>query len=276
MLVLLACAAPDPAPSDTAEAPGPWDVHGLVNIAHRGGGLLAPEETLAAYENAIAVGADALECDTHATSDGVVVCIHDDTVDRTTDGTGAIRDMTFEALRALDAGYWFTPDDGRSYPYRGTGLVVPTLAEVLAAFPDVPFSVEIKQTEPPIVDAVLADIDANGGRPRVVGGSFDDATSAALRAAAPDLQTAFSLPETVLFVEDGDDDDYVPPARFLQSPLYMGETLLIDESFVERAHTLGLAVHPWTVNDRAELETLVALGVDGIFTDDPALLAQLR
>jgi glycerophosphoryl diester phosphodiesterase len=274
-MLLLACAARDDVPQPPAEAPGPWDVEGLVNIAHRGGGLLAPEETLVAYENAVAVGAGALECDTHATSDGVVVCMHDETVDRTTDGTGAIRDLTFEALRTLDAGYRFTPDDGQTYPWRGAGLVVPTLAEVLAAFPDVRFSVEIKQAEPSIVDAVIADVDANGGRARVVGGSFDDATAAALRAAAPDLETAFSLTETLLFVENAADDDYVPPARFLQSPMYLGDTLLVDASFVDGAHALGLAVHPWTVNDTAELEALIALGIDGIFTDDPALLSEL-
>lgn len=274
-MFLLACAAPDGLADPAAEASGPWHAEGLVNIAHRGGGLLAPEETLVAYENAVAVGADALECDTHATSDGVVVCMHDAEVDRTTDGTGAIRELTFEALRALDAGYWFTPDGGQSYPWRGAGLVVPSLAEVLAAFPDLRFSVEIKQREPSIVDAVIAAIDENGGRPRVVGGSFDDATAAALRTAAPDLETAFALFETLLFVENADDDDYVPPARFLQSPMHIGETLLVDASFVARAHALRLKVHPWTVNDPAELEELIAFGVDGIFTDDPARLAQL-
>ncbi len=274
-MLLLACAVPSDLPASPARAPGPWDVEGLVNIAHRGGGLLAPEETLVAYENAVAVGAGALECDTHATSDGVVVCMHDGAVDRTTNGTGPIRDMTFEALRALDAGYWFTADDGDSYPWRGAGLVVPTFAEVLAAFPDIRFSVEIKQTEPSIVDAVIADIDEHGGRARVVGGSFDDATAAALRAAAPDLETSFTLSEVVLFVENAADDDYVPPARFLQSPMYIGETLLVDASFVDGAHAFGLEVHPWTVNDPAELEEVVALGVDGIFTDDPARLSQL-
>jgi glycerophosphoryl diester phosphodiesterase len=122
---------------DTDDPPGnPFLSDQLLNIAHRGGGRLRPEATLPAFENALSVGADVLEFDLHASSDGVVVVIHDETVDRTTDGTGAVQAMTFAELRMLDAGYEFTPDGGQTFPYRGMGIQIPTLVEVLAGFPD--------------------------------------------------------------------------------------------------------------------------------------------
>jgi glycerophosphoryl diester phosphodiesterase len=117
----------------------------FLNIAHRGGARLAPEHTLVAFENALRVGADVIEFDLHATVDGVIVILHDATVDRTTDGTGVVRNMTFAELRALDAGYRFTRDGGATFPWRGKGLTIPTLEEALERFADVPITVEFKQ-----------------------------------------------------------------------------------------------------------------------------------
>ncbi len=114
---------------DSAEPsqPSPQDLfeqQRTLNIAHRGGKKNAPEETLPAFQLALDEGADALEFDLHATSDGRLVVLHDDTVDRTTDGTGAVKEMTFEQLRKLDAAYRFSPD-GQTFPERGKGITIP-------------------------------------------------------------------------------------------------------------------------------------------------------
>jgi glycerophosphoryl diester phosphodiesterase len=239
----------------------------FLNIAHRGGGDLRPEETLPAFENALAVGAEVLEFDVHASSDGVIVAMHDGTVDRTTDGTGAVKAMTFDELRALDAGYRFTPDDGQTFPYRGTGIVIPTIEEILDAFPDSYYLIEIKQTDPPIVDAVLAALEERGALERVVLASADLDTIVAVRAAMPEVFTSLSTPEMLdLYVNVGS-PDYTPPAQFVHSPWD-----LTSAELVTFAHELGMKVHPWTVNEENRMVDLIGRGVDGIMTDDPALL----
>ncbi len=250
----------------------------VLNIAHRGARRIRPEHTLLAYEQALADGADVLELDLHATSDGVIVVMHDDTIDRTTDGTGAIKDMTFAELRTYDAGYDFTSDDGMTFPYRGMELVVPTLEEVLDAFPDVPYVIEIKQGVPSIVDEFVAITRARGVVRQINGASFDDAVLTELRAAAPELETSFSLDEVVEYVQNTNGLEeaapgYVPPAEFLQVPPSWGPFTVLHPTFVSIAHQLGLKVHVWTINDEQEMRELINdFGADGIMTDDPPLL----
>ncbi|MDO9019355.1 MAG: glycerophosphodiester phosphodiesterase [Deltaproteobacteria bacterium] len=241
-------------------------------IAHRGGGALRPEETLPAFANAAALHADVLELDVHTTADGEVVCIHDATVDRTTNGTGAVRGLTFAELRALDAGYRFTTDGGATFPYRGRGITVPRLAEVLAAHPTAWFSIEIKQLEPGIVDAVLAVVDASGAASRVVLVSFHDAVVREIRARRPGLVTGMSLGEFVAFarLRPGAEESYAPPTTISQLPADS-----VTAEVVARAERFGVRLHAWTVNDRAAMERLLDLGVHGIMTDDPALLADV-
>src|SRR5439155_273566 len=124
-------------------------------FAHRGASGLIPENTLDAFAAGLKTGAERLELDVHATSDGVVVVLHDETLERTTDGTGPVRALSLAVVARLDAGYRFRAPDG-TYPYRDRGLGVPTLAALLEAFPGVPLNIELKQQEPPIEAAVLA------------------------------------------------------------------------------------------------------------------------
>lgn len=128
------------APVGTASVLADWS----VNIAHRGGAKIAPENTLLAFEHGLKAGAGVLELDVHLTRDGHLVVIHDDTVNRTTDGSGRVREMTLSEIKSLDAGYQFPPYGGVAHPYRGKGVTVPTLEEVYREFPDVPINVEIK------------------------------------------------------------------------------------------------------------------------------------
>lgn len=241
-------------------------------IAHRGGGALRPEETLPAYANAAALGADVLELDVHATADGQVVCIHDDTVDRTTDGTGAVRRLTLAQVRALDAGHRFTTDRGATFPYRGMGVRVPTLAEVLAAHPAAWFSIEIKQAEPDIVGEVLRVVDAGGAAGRVVLVSFHDAVVREIRTRRPELVTGMGLAEFVAFAQlrPAAEGTYSPPTTIAQLP-----AASVTPEVVARAGRFGVRLHAWTVNDRPTMERLLGLGVHGIMTDDPALLADV-
>src|SRR5690348_8923683 len=126
----------DATPAPTGRLRRPYVAHdGPLFFAHRGGSLLAPENTLPAFKQGVACGADALELDIQTTSDGELVVIHDPTVDRTTDGSGPVAAYTLEKLQRLDAGYRLSLDGGATYPFRGQGITIPTLREVFERFP---------------------------------------------------------------------------------------------------------------------------------------------
>jgi len=220
-------------------------------------------------------GAERLELDVHATADAVVVVLHDETLERTTEGAGAVRALPLAAVERLDAGYRFRAPDG-TYPYRARGLRVPTLAALLEAFPGVPLNIEIKQREPPIEAVVLATLDRVAARGRTLLAAEDAGVMARIRAAAPDVLTSFSAAEVAEFVfrlRDGRLGGYHPPGVALQVPPAFGGTLIVTPESVAAAHALGLEVHVWTINDEAEMERLLDLGVDGIMTDFPARAA---
>ncbi len=242
----------------------------FVNIAHRGGGDLAPEETIPAFEKAKEVGADLFELDLHATSDGVVVLQHDSTVDRMTDGSGTIREMTFEKLRTFDAGYKFSPDGGETHPYRGQGVVIPTFKEVLEAFPEMFYTVEIKQANPSIVDSVIEILDETDMAEHVILVAFADITVQEVREKRPDIITGAPTGEMVTFsvLDDTTEADYVPPCPFFQVPD-------IEPNALARAHRFGIRVQVWTINDPDEMRALLDMGVDGIITDNPLVLSEI-
>ena len=244
-------------------------------FGHRGASGVVPENTLDAFAAGVHAGADHVELDVHATADGEIVILHDDVVDRTTDGSGPVRSFELTALRGLDAGYRFRAPDG-TYPYRGRGLGIPTLAELLAALPDVPLNIEVKQAEPPIVAAVLAVLDRFGARERTLLAAEDGAIMTSIRAAAPDVLTSFSAPEVAEFVyrlRDGELAGYRPPGIALQVPPSFGDVQIITEASVGAAHELGLEIHAWTINDEVEMDRLLDLGVDALMTDFPARAA---
>ena len=126
-------------------------------IAHQGGDGVWPGDTMYAFEKAVAIGADVLEMDAHITRDNEIVLMHDETVDGTTDGTGLIEDLTLSELKQLDAAYTWSNDAGKTYPYRGQGIQVPSLEEVFQKFPQMRYVIEIKLTENPI-DEPLCDL----------------------------------------------------------------------------------------------------------------------
>jgi glycerophosphoryl diester phosphodiesterase len=244
-----------------------------LTIAHRGGADLRPENTLAAFDHAAALGANVLEMDVQGTSDGAIVVLHDTTVDRTTDGTGPVKDLTLAQVQGLDAGYDFSPDGGATHPFRGQGVRIPTLHEVLVRHPDRLLSIEIKQyppAGPSIVEPVVSLLAATGALSRSILVSFDHATMEDVRAIAPPaLRTGMSLTEMGAFftLDAAQEATYVAPAPVLQAPL-----AAVTPALMARAERAGLIVQVWTVDARPDMDRLLALGVHGIMSDLPDLL----
>lgn len=248
-----------------------------VNFAHRGDSTMAPENTLDAFRRAVEVGAGGLELDVHLTGDGHVVVIHDATVDRTTSGSGAVAEMTLDALRRLDAGHHFSPDAGRTYPYRGLGLRVPTLGEVLEEFPDVALNIDIKEIRPGEEAKVLQVVRDAGseGRTLVVSEHHGvvrrvrKLSDGRLAMGASRLEIAVFYVATLLRLEGL----LGPTYTALQVPVDYRGRPFVTRRFVEAAHARGVRVDVWTVNERAEMHRMLDLGVDVVMTDLPETLA---
>ncbi|MDH3296219.1 MAG: glycerophosphodiester phosphodiesterase, partial [Acidimicrobiia bacterium] len=235
--------------------------HEPLVFAHQGGEALAPSNTMVAFTNATVLGADVLDADLHLTADGVPVLIHDTTVDRTSDGSGAVADLTLAELRALDVGYRFTTDGGDTYPFRGRGVGIVTVEELFAQFPDGRFNIEIKRTAPEAATVFCDSIRRFGREDQVVVSSFGQDNMDAFRSACPEVATAATEDEVRSFyilhrlgltgLVGGLGD---PPYQSLQVPEYDGDRLILSEGFVAAARALGLPVVPWTINDAADLE----------------------
>ena len=247
-------------------------------IAHRGGAGLWPENTLYAFERAVESGADVIETDVRLTSDGALVLVHDETVERTTDGAGRVGDLTLAALKRLDAGYRWSPDGGRTFPFRGRGLTIPTLQEAFARTGGVRFNLEPKAESDALVGSLCPALRAHGMAERVVVGSFRHASLEQFRRACPEVATSASPSEASRFLamyKAGLAGSYSPTMQALQVPEYAGGMRVLTREFVEAAHGRNLQVHAWTVNGVEDMRRLLDLGVDGIMTDYPDRLMGL-
>lgn len=250
----------------------------LLAIAHRGGAGLWPENTQFAFQNAVRIGADALEFDVHATSDGELVVIHDATVDRTTDGSGRVDEMTWDALRELDAGYRWTADDGASFPFRGMGLRVPTLEEVLNGFPDTRMIIELKNVSEAARVRFSEAIAKSPYPERKVIASFQSETIRYIRDNNPGIATSSTVGEVLrLWVLNslGLGFAFVPGGETMQVPPRFQDLTLVSTRFVSGAHRHNVDVYVWTINEEAEMKRHVDHGVDGIMTDYPDCLLQV-
>jgi len=245
-------------------------------FGHRGAGGVAPENTLPSFALAAALGAGYLELDVYPTADGEIAVMHDPLLERTTDGSGPVSAHTWAQLAALDAGYHFT-HDGHTFPYRGQGVRVPSLADVLREFPAHRLNVEIKEGGAPVVDAVLDVLRRADGLDRVLLAAEHDDIMRCIRAAVGDrVATSMCVGEVVDFVGrlHGDDwEGYEPAGQALQIPPAHAGIELVTSASVAAAHRLGLEVHVWTINDAAEIERLLDLAVDGVMSDLPGLVA---
>ncbi|MGH7694454.1 MAG: glycerophosphodiester phosphodiesterase family protein [Gemmatimonadaceae bacterium] len=243
----------------------------LVVIAHRGNSANAPENTLEAFQQAVAIAVDGVEFDVRLTADGQLVVMHDPTVDRTTDGSGEVARLTLEELRALDAGYRFGP---HTYPYRERGIKVPTVAEVLDVSAQLDVIIEVKAIE--AAESLLALIRSRGDEGRVTVGSFVPGAlrpfrSAGVRTAASFQEARNLLVPAVLGIKR----HRVPYSVLSVPPRYRGIPLPLG-AMARSLGPAGVAVQVWTVNDPREALQLWREGVHGILSDDPATILEAR
>ncbi|HQU84150.1 MAG TPA: glycerophosphodiester phosphodiesterase [Pyrinomonadaceae bacterium] len=247
-------------------------------FAHRGGGGLFPENTLEAFKYSAEMGVDVLELDVHSTADGTLVVMHDSRVDRTTNGSGQINQMTLAEAKKLDAGYLFSPDGGKTFPFRGKGITIPTLQEIFDAFPDKTFNVEPKQVTPSVVKPMCEMIRARKMTDKVIVGSFRQEAIDEFRAECSEVATAATPSEVSEFLtmyKVGLGESYTPPMQVLQIPEKLGAIQIVSKDFIETARKLNLQVHVWTINDKTDMKRLLDDGVDGIMTDYPDRLLDL-
>lgn len=252
------------------------DDHPVI-LAHQGASGHAPTNTLKAFQLGLQQGADILELDVHLTRDGQVVVIHDATVDRTSNGSGQVKEMTLAELRALDFGYKFSADGGQTYPYRGKGIVIPTLEEVIEAFPGVRLNIEIKQVEPAMEEAVWALIRRHGLEEQVLINSFHGEVGSRWVALAGDRVAVGANRQDMYrfagFYLTGLGRLYNPTVDAFQLPTSqkLGPVKIALDSprLIRLAKRLNIKVHYWTINQEDEMRRLLQLGADGLITDYP-------
>jgi len=242
-----------------------------LNIAHRGGAKIGPENTLVGFQNGLLAGAEVLELDVHLTEDGHLVVIHNKTVDDTTNDTGHVREMTLQQLKQLDAGYDFTYDHHRTHPYRGKGVVIPTMEEVYRAFPDVPLNVEIKEAQKGIEQKLWQLIEAAEAEDHTLVVAKKMSVIRRFReVSGGQVATGASAPEMVTFIICS----HLYPSCQLR-PSYQALQVwkgVGTLGIVQAAHRSGIRVDVWTVDEEEDMRHFIDYGVDGIMTDRPDVL----
>jgi glycerophosphoryl diester phosphodiesterase len=225
-------------------------------FAHRGGGALAPENTIAAFDNGLALGADGLELDVHLSRDGVVVVHHDRTLNRTTTLGGAITARSADELCRVG---------------------VPSLADVLARYPDVRVIVEMKVNRPELAAAVIGVVRDAGAVERVCLGSFGRRVLRAARAIEPRIATSAAREEVRWWLYRSWCRWPVTRVGYsgFQVPEVSGRTRVISPRFVDYAHRAGLGVQVWTVDEDEDARRLLGWGVDALITDRPDRIVPL-
>jgi glycerophosphoryl diester phosphodiesterase len=254
-----------------------FDLPRPIPVGHRGASGELPENTLPAFARALEQGAQILETDVHPSAEGVPVIFHDATLERTSDGQGPIATQTLEALRALDAGHGFSLDGGVSFPFRGTGFGIPTLDEAFAAFPNARFNIEIKQGDRAFLEHVVKASAPRADRTLLT--SADDELMAELRGVLADtgvpVAMGASTGDCIAFVKAAAGGGVPPPQPMaLQIPTEFGGAPLVTSELVSFAHRHDVQVHVWTVNEPAEIERLLDLGVDAVMSDFPTRVVE--
>lgn len=253
-------------------------------IAHRGGLDHAPENTLEAFRHSQTIGVDILEYDVFITADGELVVIHDETVDRTTNGSGRVNDLTLEAVQALDAAYHFENEQGEN-SYRGKGVYIPTVEEVFQEFGSKRQLIELKATnDSDQYEAMIQEmwrlIKAYDMHDTVLIASFDheinlrfnevSGGTVAIGAGEQETRQFVTLHKAFLNAL------YQPTADAFQLPTEQEGFNLADWKLIRGAENRGMAVYYWTINDEETMLELMDLGAHGIMTDNPELLIELR
>jgi glycerophosphoryl diester phosphodiesterase len=245
-----------------------------IVIGHRGAAAHFPENTVASFDHAVSLGVDAIEFDLRVSRDGVVVVIHDPTIDRTTDGTGAVADLTLAELKKLDPGAKFTPDAGRTFPWRGRGLQILTFEELLARYPSIPLLIEVKvaaaadgarraieearSSERVLMDsAVCAALSPFQGSEILTGACYDDVLRLLPRALIGSAPAALRYSAICI-------------------PRWYNGLPIPVRRIARLARRRGVPTHVWTINAPSAARSLWSAGINGIISDDPELMMGIR
>jgi glycerophosphoryl diester phosphodiesterase len=267
----------------------PWLYRRPLVYAHQGGALEAPSSTMHAFRRAAALGCEALEMDVHRSRDGVLVVAHDETINATTNGKGAIADLDWPELVALDNAYWFVAGEGEvighpttAYGLRGRApseraFGIARLDEVLDEFPNVFLNFDIKETSPTVhpYERELATMLRKHDRlTDVIVASFHDSALDEFREFAPEIHTSLGPRDSLtigIAIDEGREFQRHESMVALQLPTHYGKTEILNEAFVRGAHERAFAVHAWTIDSADEMTNLLRCGVDGIITDRPGV-----
>lgn len=246
-------------------------------FAHRGGAKLAPENTMAAFDNGIALGADGIELDVQLSSDGVPIVFHDPVLDRTTDRSGPVSRLSADELARVDAGFRFA--QAGTQPFRGQGIGVPRLEDTLRRFPSARLIIEMKGAEPELARAVAQVVRRTDAVERVCVGSFSQVPLDTLRRESPEIATSASPPEARWTLHRS----WIRWPRRSQRPFIAfqvperrGRFRVVSPHFVRQVHREGRVLQVWVVDSEADARRLLSWGVDGLITDRPDVAVAVR
>ena len=251
-------------------------------FGHRGAAGVAPENTLVSCKRALEDGADFLELDVRKSADGELVIIHDATLERTTNDRGEVKGRLVGELKGLDAAYWFSLDGGRTHPYRGQQIGIPSVEDFFSVFSAVKAILEIKDADAAAIKKLMAIIRRFDREKQVLLAAEDDGIMGEIRRQAGEeklsIATGSSYGEVAAFMKgvwEGGGGSFTPPGQALQVPCLYEELTLVSAESVQAAHEVGREIHVWTINEVGEMKRLIDLGVDGIVTDYPVRMKVL-
>jgi glycerophosphoryl diester phosphodiesterase len=256
--------------------PHPYFAGEPLVLAHRGASGYAPDHTARALELAIQQGADAIEADLHLSRDGHPVLHHSGELSENTDASGPLEARTLDELRRLDAGYRFTPDGGASFPHRGEGHRIITLAEALELLPDTRFNIDIKVRRAAVPAREVIDRHRAGERVLLASWYSWQRSRALAGYPGPCSATMDQIFGFMLLYWARLDALWRARIEAFQLPETHWGMRVITRRLIRHAHRLGIRVHVWTVDDEADMDRLLGWGVDGIITKKPDLAVRAR
>jgi len=257
-----------------------FDIGRPLIMAHRGESGNIPENTMLALEAAVKIGVDVLESDIRLTKDDVPILFHDEDLKRITGESKEVRKKTLDELLQVDLGHNFSTDGGQTYPFRGKGLKVVTLEEAINRFPDTILNLDIKDMFREAPDKIAQVLLENQRTDRIMIASFHPPQMKKFREKAPMIPTSAHPNEIRNFVAGV----MMRSMRFLvrsvaykafQVPEWSGSLQIVTPRFVAEAHKRDIAIHVWTINNREDMERLLSMEVNGIFTDNPTILREI-
>ena len=277
LFLLAVCAAgASPAGAAAAAQRNPFRTGRTLVIAHGGGDALFPENTLEAYEGSSVLGGEVIDVDLAMSADGVLVAFHDATLERTTDGTGRLASRTFAELSGLDAGFDFVRAGKR--PFRAKNVRIPSLESILLRFPSTPVTLDVKDERVALVAPLCTRLAKLGRVSDVFVGTDSTAQVQGLRSACPGVPTSSTGAErrAMRAARDARDPRFVATTLVSQPPYRAADgTLRITKAYLDYAHSKGIAVLTWVVDDPTDMRSLIRMGVDGIYTRRPDILREV-